>query len=153
MFYAMLGELLSVLRRIIELRANFLKHSQKSHIQLQWPCINTFDHCVMSALLNWFKLIYGLFGQSSMHPTVHRGAFCQILFRWNYYYGSNESTGKETAKTHLSAVLGQHSISAQTSQGGTKCTKAKKWLRSSCSNIYYSKRTFWNSVGNFIPPT
>ena len=32
-------------------------------------------------------------------------------------------------------------------------TKAEKCLRSSCPNIYYSKRTFWNSVGNFIPPT
>ena len=34
-----------------------------------------------------------------------RGAFCQFLFRWVYYYGNNKSTGKETAKTHLCAVL------------------------------------------------
>ena len=37
--------------------------------------------------------------------TVHRGAFCQFPFRWVYYYGSNKSTGKETDKTHLCAVL------------------------------------------------
>ena len=29
---------------------------------------------------------------------LHRGAFCQFPFRWIYYYGSNESTGKETGK-------------------------------------------------------
>ena len=26
--------------------------------------------------------------------ALHRGAFCQLPFRWIYYYGSNESTGK-----------------------------------------------------------
>ena len=31
----------------------------------------------------------------------YRGAFCQVSSRWIYYYGSNESTGKETGKTHL----------------------------------------------------
>ena len=36
--------------------------------------------------------------------TVHRGAFCQFLFRWIYYYGSNKCTGKETDKTHLCAL-------------------------------------------------
>ena len=35
---------------------------------------------------------------------MHRGAFCQFLFRWIYYYGSNKSTGKETCKPHLCAV-------------------------------------------------
>ena len=39
-----------------------------------------------------------------MATTVHRGAFCQFPFRWIYYYGSNESTGKEIGKTHLCAV-------------------------------------------------
>ena len=34
-----------------------------------------------------------------------RGAFCQFPFRWIYYYGSNKSTGKETGKTHLCAVV------------------------------------------------
>ena len=29
---------------------------------------------------------------------MHRGAFCQIAFRWIYYYGTNKYTGKETGK-------------------------------------------------------
>ena len=37
--------------------------------------------------------------------TVQRGAFCQFPFRWIYYYGGNKSTGKETDKTHLCAVV------------------------------------------------
>ena len=37
--------------------------------------------------------------------TVHRGAFCQFTFWWIYYYGSNESTGKESGKTHLCAMF------------------------------------------------
>ena len=37
---------------------------------------------------------------------MRRGVFCQFRFRWIYYYGSNESTGKETEKTHLCAVTG-----------------------------------------------
>ena len=36
--------------------------------------------------------------------TARRGAFCQFLVRWIYYYGSNKSTGKETRKTHLCAL-------------------------------------------------
>ena len=35
---------------------------------------------------------------------LHRDAFCQFPPRWIYYYGSNESTGKETGKTHLCAL-------------------------------------------------
>ena len=31
--------------------------------------------------------------------------FCQFLFRWIYYYHSDKSTGKESGKTHLSALL------------------------------------------------
>ena len=27
---------------------------------------------------------------------MHRSVFCQFLFQWIYYYGSNKSTGKET---------------------------------------------------------
>ena len=38
-------------------------------------------------------------------PHTHRGAFCQFLFRWIYYYGSNKSTGKKTGKTHLCAPV------------------------------------------------
>jgi hypothetical protein len=36
--------------------------------------------------------------------TLHRGAFCLFPFQWIYYYGSNESIGKETGKTHLCAL-------------------------------------------------
>ena len=36
---------------------------------------------------------------------LHRGAFCQFLLRWIYYYGTNKSTGKETDKTHLCALV------------------------------------------------
>ena len=32
---------------------------------------------------------------------LHRGVFCQFPFRRIYYYGSNNSTGKEISKTHL----------------------------------------------------
>ena len=35
---------------------------------------------------------------------MHRGAFCQFLFRWIYYCHNSKSTGKETDKTHLCAV-------------------------------------------------
>ena len=41
--------------------------------------------------------------QTNIH-TLHRGAFCQIPFRWIYYYGSNESTRKETGTMHLCAL-------------------------------------------------
>ena len=34
-------------------------------------------------------------GSSSL-PTLHRGAFCQFLFRWIYYGHSSKSTGKKT---------------------------------------------------------
>ena len=37
--------------------------------------------------------------------ALHRGAFCQFPFRWIYFYGSNKSTGKETGKTHLCAMM------------------------------------------------
>ena len=37
--------------------------------------------------------------------ALHRGAFCQFPFWWIYYYGSNKSTGKETGKMHLCAVV------------------------------------------------
>ena len=40
----------------------------------------------------------------SSRCTLHRGAFCQFLFQWIYYYGSNKSNGKETGKTHLCEV-------------------------------------------------
>ena len=30
---------------------------------------------------------------------LHRGAFCQLPFRWVYYCNSSKTTGKETGKT------------------------------------------------------
>ena len=42
--------------------------------------------------------------------AVHRGAFCQFPFRWIYYYVSNNSTGKETGKTHLCAVMNNFAL-------------------------------------------
>ena len=35
---------------------------------------------------------------------MHRGAFCQFLFRWIYYCHISKSTGKETGKTHFCAL-------------------------------------------------
>ena len=73
--------------------------------------------------------------------TLHKGAFCQFPFRWIYYYGSNESTGKETGKTHLCALVTTvHMISATTDQVGIKCTKAKEYLRAYCLNVLYCGR-------------
>ena len=36
---------------------------------------------------------------------VHRDAFCKFPFRWIYYCHSSKSTGKETGKMHLCAVV------------------------------------------------
>ena len=45
------------------------------------------------------------------YNAVHRGAFCQFIFRWIYYCHSSKSTGKETGKMHLCAVaVGNSSI-------------------------------------------
>ena len=38
------------------------------------------------------------------------------------------------------------SISAQTSQEGIKCTKAKEWLRSSCPNIYTVQKGLFETL-------
>ena len=46
-----------------------------------WECVSFLD--------------YGVFS------SVHRGAFCQFLFRWIYYCHSSKSTEKETGKMHL----------------------------------------------------
>ena len=37
--------------------------------------------------------------------TVHRGTFCQFSFRWIHSCHSSKSTGNETGKTHLCALL------------------------------------------------
>ena len=50
-------------------------------------------------------LIYqNLMGEEPPTP-LHKDAFCQFPFRWIYYYVSNKSTGKETDKVHLCAVV------------------------------------------------
>ena len=49
-----------------------------------------------------------------LFTAAHRGAFYQFLFQWIYYYGSNKSTGKETGKTHLCALVGRRIIQVQT---------------------------------------
>ena len=54
---------------------------------------------------SWIELriVYGTFWVR--FKPVHRGAFFQFLFRWIHYCHSSKSTGKETGKTHLCAVL------------------------------------------------
>ena len=54
---------------------------------------------------NYWHLLLGSNQGITLSSTVHRGVFCQFPFRWIYYYGSNESTGKETGKTHLCALM------------------------------------------------
>ena len=55
----------------------------------------------------------GLLLQNDHNPDVtsksgftplHRGAFCQFLFRWIYYCHISKSTGKNTGKKHLCAL-------------------------------------------------
>jgi hypothetical protein len=48
----------------------------------------------------WLRLL-----RKPSHWQVHRGTFCQFLFRWIYYCHSYKSTGKETSKTHLYEVI------------------------------------------------
>ena len=43
--------------------------------------------------------------KSSPYQALHRGPFCKFPFRLIYYYGSNKSTGKDTGKTHLCALV------------------------------------------------
>ena len=49
---------------------------------------------------------------SPLGEPIHRGAFCQFPFRWIYYCHSIKSSGKETGKIHLCAML-QKSIKMQ----------------------------------------
>ena len=49
------------------------------------------------------KHFFGYFNTLESH-SAHRGAFCQFPFRCIYYFFISESTGKETGKTHLTAV-------------------------------------------------
>ena len=63
----------------------------------------------MSVWFHWYSaqshwIIWNLFFKICF-CTLHRGAFCQFPFRWVYYCHSSKSTGKETGKTHLCALL------------------------------------------------
>ena len=40
-----------------------------------------------------------------LFKSLHRGAFCQFTFRWIYYSHSSKSSGKETGKTRLFALV------------------------------------------------
>ena len=42
---------------------------------------------------------YALQGRNIL--PLHRGAFCQFIFRWIYNCHNSKSTGKETGKTHF----------------------------------------------------
>ena len=50
--------------------------------------------------LNWLCPV-----RSALRRTPHRGAICQFLFRWVFYYHNSKSTGKKTGKTHLCAPV------------------------------------------------
>ena len=42
--------------------------------------------------------------QHLKYSALHRGAFCQFLFRWIDYCHSSKTTRKETGKTHPCAL-------------------------------------------------
>ena len=52
-----------------------------------------------------YQVLMGNFEKVRNWTTGPLGAFCQFLFRLIYYCHSSKSTGKETGKTHLCAVL------------------------------------------------
>ena len=68
----MLGESLSVFRMISELRANFLKHSQKSHFLLQWPCMTLSTTVQHHEIRLKLKCLQG-FNYSLRHFTIALG--------------------------------------------------------------------------------
>ena len=55
---------------------------------------------------------------------LHRGAFCQFLFRWIYYCHSSKLAGKETDKTHLCVVVRTARQAPQSA--GLRCTLAEQ---------------------------
>ena len=84
-------------------------------------------------------------------PTLHRGAFCQFPFRWVHYYGSNESTGKETGKTHLCALgrisplMWQHVVGIGLKKSYCTINDFKAWTKS-----YILINRFHVSTPNFF---
>ena len=76
-----------------------LRIGQWTPIRIWFYDLSSIYGCIAFYLRSIGRSIY------CMHLTpVHRGAFCQFLFRWIYYYGSNKSAGKETGKTQICAV-------------------------------------------------
>ena len=63
--------------------------------------------------------------------TLHRGAFCQFPFRWIYYCHSSKSTGKETEKMHLCALV---RLNGRRKLNGLDLSKSAKdqWKSESC---------------------
>ena len=58
--------------------------------------------------------------------ALHRSAFCQFPFRWIYYCHSIKSTGKETGKMYLCALL-HNSFSVTTWTSRLKLTEMTSW--------------------------
>ena len=101
---------------------SFYSHRAKAFLKSNFDCQKSmnsqdFSEQSMSKKSNCSHEITGLRQQgnttakemghnfANYSTTVHRGAFCQFLFRWIYYCHSSKSTGKETGKTHLGAVI------------------------------------------------
>ena len=62
-----------------------------------WTVIYVHFHINLISIAHEFIQTMMMFNQP--------GAFCQYLFRWIYYYGSNKSTRKETGKRQLCALF------------------------------------------------
>ena len=86
--------------------------TSKLHLNLKYYK-NSNESCTILFLGSFAKVSYfwGRFfcfhGQNKYKIrlcTLHRGAFCQLPFRWIYYCHSSKSTGKETGKMHLCAA-------------------------------------------------
>ena len=75
-----------------------LKKPQNPNAQCQWSDIK-------QVLIREMNCSFLFDRGQPTSLSLHRGAFCQFPFRWIYYYGGNKSTGKETGKMHLCAVI------------------------------------------------
>ena len=89
--------------------------------------------------------------------AVHRGAFCQFLFRWIYYCHSSKSTGKETGKTYLCAVHWTwHWLTKQTKHWLCRyyvvhlCRNSQTYL-GNITVLNLGKESYFNYVSIFLP--
>ena len=82
---------------------------------------------------------------------MHRGALCQFPFRWIYCCGINESTGKDTGKMHLCAMV--YCWWEDTTHLGTGRERVEKWAYftpTSCAQNNNSSRKFkMLKIGSF----